>query len=247
MYEIEEDPAPKPELPGVVDVAADADEVVDHVAADLVQHAFNCVRQFGDFHLALSDDRAFTPLYRRLMYDPRYRWLPWRRTHLWFVEGAVDADAASPSDVAGLIGEHADIPAEQFHAIPCGTGDAAQMYEDRIREVLAWREKGQDRLDCVLLALDAEGHAGGLFPGSPVLDESDRLFVTRADRGRELVSMTPAFMRAARLISIMVTGAESAGVVERIASGTDAPPVAHLEPIQGELKWYVDLPACAAS
>src|SRR5690606_13508538 len=82
-----------PPLPGEVATAAMTDDVIDLVAADLVMHALNCVREFGDFHLALSGGSAPVPLYRRLMYDPNYRRLPWRRTHLWMVDDrCVDFD-----------------------------------------------------------------------------------------------------------------------------------------------------------
>ena len=44
------------------------------------------MREFGDFHLALSGGAIFEPIYQRLMYDPDCRRLPWRRTHLWIVD-----------------------------------------------------------------------------------------------------------------------------------------------------------------
>jgi hypothetical protein len=75
-----------PALPGTVVVRESADELVDAVAADLFIHALNCIRTFGDFHLALSGGSTPLPLYRRLMYDPSYRDLPWTRTHLWMVD-----------------------------------------------------------------------------------------------------------------------------------------------------------------
>ena len=83
--ELEAPDPPRPALPGDVVVTRTADELMDRLAADLVIHAESCVREFGDFHLALSGGEPFDKLYQRLMYDPNYRRLPWRRTHLWFV------------------------------------------------------------------------------------------------------------------------------------------------------------------
>src|SRR5688500_11683110 len=84
-YAVGEAKITAPPLPGKVIALETVDELIDRLAADLVVHAENCVRQFGDFHLALSGGSTPQPLYERLMYDPNYRRLPWRRTHLWMV------------------------------------------------------------------------------------------------------------------------------------------------------------------
>src|SRR5215210_531529 len=84
-YRLEPEPV-KPRLPGAVIVRSDAEDLHGALAADLFIHAMNCVRRFGDFHLALSGGSTPMPLYRRLMTDPAYRDLPWKRTHLWIVD-----------------------------------------------------------------------------------------------------------------------------------------------------------------
>ena len=63
-----------PELPGASEVLVciSTDIVLDRLAADLVAHGMECVRKFGDFHLALSGCAELEPLYRRLMYDPDF-------------------------------------------------------------------------------------------------------------------------------------------------------------------------------
>jgi 6-phosphogluconolactonase len=245
---------PRPKLPGEVIVVPTADEVIDHLAADLVLHAANCVRQFGDFHLALSGGETFELLYRRLMYDPNYRSLPWRRTHLWFVDEHCVAFSDERSNyrlIRETIGDHADIPREQFHPIFAESETADREYEAQIREALGWREKGQDRLDYVLLTMEADGCTAGLLPGSPLLREEKRLVRrspgperTAADR----VSMTAPFLNAARFIAVLVTGPEKADAVQRLVAGRetlDDIPMKGIAPMNGALKWYLDGPACA--
>ena len=112
-------PKPPP-LPGEVVVAHTVDELIDKLAAELVIHAENCVRQFGDFHLALSGGPDPVPLYERLMYDPNYRRLPWRRTHLWIVDERCvpfDDKRSNFRVISEIIVDHADIPHEQVHPI----------------------------------------------------------------------------------------------------------------------------------
>jgi 6-phosphogluconolactonase len=270
-YELAPLPA-KPELPGEAVVRDTVDDLVDAVAADLYVHANNCVRAFGSFHLALSGGSTPVPLYRRLMYDPNYRDLPWAKTHLWIVDERrvpFQDDRSNFKLINELIGDHSGIPAEQVHPIFALAPDADLEYERVLREELGWRERGQDRLDFVLLGMGADGHTASLFPRSPALrdelarPEDQRLVrinegenVTPPDR----VTMTLRLINASRLLAVMVTGESKRPMLERVVAswrrrrGAGVPgasaqeiedlPVLGLSPVGGELRWYLDLPAC---
>jgi 6-phosphogluconolactonase len=242
-----------PPLPGNVVVAPTVDEVIDDVAADLVVHAENCVRQFGDFHLALSGGTTPGPLYERLMYDPNYRRLPWRRTHLWLVDERCvpfDDPRSNFKMINETIVDHAGIPREQVHPIFAMSPTADVEYESQLRETLAWREKGQDRLDYVLLGMGADGHTASLFPRTDPLAEQSRLVrFNRCPNANppDRVTMTFPLINSARFIAVMVTGGAKAPTIKRVAGGhetADALPVLGLSPLNGELKWYLDAAAC---
>jgi len=255
VYDLAEVAPKPPALPGAVAVARTADEVIDVLAADLVIHAENCIREFGDFHLALSGGPIFEGFYQRLMYDPNYRRLPWRRTHLWIVSEAcvpLDHPHSTFRQINETIGDHADIPTEQLHPILAQSPNAAAEYEATLKEALAWREKGHDRLDYVLLTVGADGQTAGLFPGAGMLRVEASL-MQRTHRGDEPesghITMTPSIINAARFVSLLVTGAGRAPVIERVARGAetaDELPVMRLSPIDGMMKWYLDAPACGA-
>ncbi|TVQ34379.1 MAG: hypothetical protein EA376_00235 [Phycisphaeraceae bacterium] len=177
-YELEPLPA-APDLPGVVVVRRGVDDLIDAIASDLVIHAHNCVRAFGDFHLALSGGPAAEPLYMRLMTDPSYRNLPWRRTHLWLVEErrvGFEDERSAFRRIRETIVDHSGIPPEQTHPIFPLADDADERYEAELRETLGWREKGHDRLDFALLTVDpapAPGSAPAPAPGSEPGSEPD--------------------------------------------------------------------------
>lgn len=263
LYELDHVPTP-PALPGTVIVRPTPDDLIDAVAADLVMQAHACVRTFGSFQLALSGGSTPVPLYRRLMYDPMYRGLPWGRTHLWVVDERrvpFDDERCNFKTINEIIGEHSDIPRDQVHPIFAMLPDADTQYEQTLRDVLGWREKGHDRLDYVLLGMGADAHTASLFPHSPALrdDGSERLVrinagpsVTPPDR----VTMTFRLLNASRCLAIMVTGAGKRAVLDRIAEAwagsggrLDAAiieqfPVLGLCPLGGELRWYLDHAAC---
>jgi 6-phosphogluconolactonase len=249
-YEIESRPTPPP-LPGSAIVRSTVDELIDAIAADLMVHAMNCVRTFGDFHLALSGGSTPLPLYQRLMYDPNYRSLPWSRTHLWIVDERrvpFDDEKSNFRAISETIGEHSGIPPEQVHPIFAQAPDADIAYETLLRETLAWREPGHDRLDYVLLGMGGDAHTASLFPKSPALlaeTAEMRQTADMAKQGRvgidnsstpeaqprlvrinagenvtppDRVTMTLRLINASRFIGVMVTGAGKKTTLAKVLS-----------------------------
>jgi 6-phosphogluconolactonase len=252
-YDISPGPS-RPNLPGSVIVRETAEDLIDAISADLYFQAKNCARTFGDFHLALSGGNTPEPLYRRLMYDPNYRDLPWKRTHLW----QVDERCVSPEDDRSnfkmlhetLVG-HSDIPQSQVHAMHALSESGDLDYEREIRTNLEWREKGHDRFDYVLLGMGTDGHTASLFPRSPALTDprgrlvlfNDGPTVTPPPR----ITMTLDLINATRFVAIMVVGPAKRPTIARVAAGKESTPdlpILGVSPVGGELRWYLDREAC---
>ncbi len=230
------------DLPGEVVVRPDAPRAMDALAADLLAQAITCVRAFGDFHLAIGGDQSIEALYLRLMSDTELRALPWAKTHLWMTHER-RVDERDPRRVATALREyvlhHSDIPAAQAHVIPIDDDEAATLYESTIRETLSWREPGHDRLDCVVLSLEESGYAGG----RPILsmpNGDDALlcdWMAPSDDEPRTLALTPAFVRASRMIAVIGQGAASHGALEQVRTN---PSELAIAPIAGELRWYLD-------
>ncbi|MBL0928170.1 MAG: 6-phosphogluconolactonase [Phycisphaerales bacterium] len=267
-YDIETEPTP-PRLPGEVVLRKDDEHLHAALGSDLFLHAGNCVRAFGDFHLALSGGSTPLPFYRRLMVDPAFRELPWKRTHLWIVDERrvpPDDDRCNFKHIAEYIAGQSGIPRANVHPVDALADDADRRYERELQQHLAWREKGHDRLDFVLLGMGSDGHTASLFPRSTALRESARLVainagpaVTPPDR----VTMTYPLLNAARFIAVLVTGAGKRPTLARVAAAlapataapTPAPaantpddyqslPILGIKPVGGVLRWYLDHAAC---
>ena len=209
-YDLDEAPLTGPPLPGEVIVAASDDRLIDLLAAEMVVQAKACVREFGDFGLALSGGSTPLRLYERLMYDPDFRQLPWPRTHLWLVdERAVplDDERSNFRMICETIVDHSGIPQEQVHPIAAVSDTADVEYEKQLREVLEWRPRGEDRLDFVLLGMGADGHTASLFPFDDVLSEgrltsSRTRGCTRADMLATVSALTPGLDLSSIMASI---------------------------------------------
>ncbi|MBX3389907.1 MAG: 6-phosphogluconolactonase [Phycisphaeraceae bacterium] len=225
----------RPALPnGTVIVRRNADELMDAVATDLFLHAGACVRQFGDFQLALASWPEAEPLFLRLLYDPRYRELPWRRTHLWVVEEEPGGKETHFELLKDSIVAQSDIPDEQVHRPLAG-----EDYEDDLKNVLGWREKGQDRLDYMLLPV----LAGGFTHGSPLTGPDSPLI----DSGHGRIRMSRRLIEATRFISHVALGADMESAIREVTrakNGSIRLLAREVRPIGGELRWYVEESAC---
>jgi 6-phosphogluconolactonase/glucosamine-6-phosphate isomerase/deaminase len=238
-----------PRLPGIVVVRPDADQLIDALLADLLIHARNCVRAFGDFHLAISATEEAEPYLRRLMYDLSYRDFPWVRTRVWMVDEAPVApeDPSSRySRLRDLILEQSGIPKEQLHRIDATSPGAVEAYEAELRQHLGWREKGHDRPDFVLLTLGEGGGIAG-FESDAGLGEGKLVQAVdvqgpaagegHVETARRL-SMTIEFINASRVVAVIAGGEERRDTIARLAG--------RLSPMAGELRWYLDYAACQA-
>ena len=249
-------PITAPRLRGRVEARHDAEEVFDALASDLMMQALNCVGKTGAFHLALSGGKTPFPFYEKLMVDPRYRGIPWGQTHLWMVDErriGFDSDLNNYRHIHEILVEHSGIKAENVHPMPVEDATPDVTYERALREALGRRPEGQQRLDFVMLGMGDNGHTASLFPHTEVLKVRDRLVglcdgstVTPPPR----ITLTYPAINAARHVAVLVLGAAKGPMLRRVAAGADdylELPILGIEPLGGNLRWYVDRAACDAA
>jgi 6-phosphogluconolactonase len=95
--------------------------------------------------------------------------------------------------------------------------DAALAYDALLREA--------PPIDLIHLGLGPDGHTASLFPGSAILDETERLVVPAGDDLHPHPRLTftyPAIARG-RLVVVTVAGAEKRDAIDRIRGGEDLP------------------------
>ncbi|MBI3003159.1 MAG: 6-phosphogluconolactonase [candidate division NC10 bacterium] len=232
----------------------DLEAVSREAARRFAAVAGRAVRARGRFTVALPGGSTPVPLFRLLAASPLRERLPWDRTHVfWADERCVPPD--DPASNYGLARTHllsrVPLTAPNVHRMrgEDPPAEAAAAFEADLRAAFGLPEgRRVPRLDLVLLGLGEDGHTASLFPGSPVLEERERLvaapFVERLNAHR--LTLTLPVLNAARDLLVLVAGAEKAEALRdsfEPPSGPPSLPFHRIAPRSGRLTWLVDAAA----
>jgi 6-phosphogluconolactonase len=209
-------------------------------AAEWLEHEVSkAIAEQGRCALALSGGRTPEPAYRELALVTG---VDWARVEIFFAdERAVPPDHADSNyrmaDIALL--SRVPIPDSQVYRMEAERSDrdaAAREYEKLLPR----------KLDILLLGVGPDGHTASLFPGSPVLDERQRLVVPviGTKPPAERMTITPPVIEAARKVIVLASGADKAGVVARALEGPLAPKVLPAQ-LARRGTWMLDQAAAA--
>ncbi|HOD52425.1 MAG TPA: 6-phosphogluconolactonase [Candidatus Hydrogenedentes bacterium] len=185
--------------------------------------------------VALSGGSTPKSLY--ILWATEYRTsLPWASMHLF----QADERCVPPGDPASnwrLLNETLlkAVPETHAYRIEAERPGAAEAYETILRQHVPAGEDGVPRLDLALLGMGADGHTASLFPGTPALDQRERL-VVRNDAPQlqpARITLTFPVLEAARHRWFLVTGRDKADAVA--AAKARANPAGRLDAL-----WFLD-------
>ena len=234
----------------MIKVYPDLESMSQAASALLIEQASRAVAARGRFCVALSGGSTPRRTYELLAGRPFKEQAPWHRMHIfWGDERCVPLD--DPRSNARMAKEawldRVPIPASQIHPMHCAGAPAetARQYEAHLRQFFTGHPSS---LDLVLLGLGDNGHTASLFPGTPVLKETERwvseVYVAEQDLYR--VTLTAPFINRAAVVAFLVAGEAKAEVVWQILRGPRDPdrlPAQLIDPHPGELLWLTDLKA----
>jgi len=232
-------------------VSPTAEDAAQLLAARLANHLRQRLALVPFAHLALSGGSSTERLASALTAESSMAALDWSRIHVWMVDERC-VPANDPRRNANLIRElvaRVPLPAANLHPMPVEKADGAALYEAELRAALAARPDANDRrLDAVILGMGPDGHSASLFPGSPALDEQERLIVLNDGDSvtlpRPRMTMTYPLLNRTHFIALLVTGASKRSALERAAASPldfRALPVTGIVPAPGScLLWCLD-------
>jgi len=125
---------------------------------------------------------------------------------------------------------------------PTSPHDAAETYAATLKTQL---QRCEGQLDIVLLGMGDDGHTASLFPGSPALDEQERMVVAAPApvEPKQRLTMTYPVLNNARNVFFLVSGENKAPALDCVLgnpSSITVCPSSAVKPSDGNLVWWVD-------
>jgi 6-phosphogluconolactonase len=247
-------------------VSESPETLAEKIAEDFARRTNETLARQEKFSVALAGGVTPKLFYARLAKSPYATSIPWSRLWIfWGDERCVPPD--HPDSNYRMANETLlrHVPVRPAHVNRMRGEDpppkAAKDYEAAMREF--FREAGLwPSFDLIFLGLGPDGHTASLIPSTPAVEgetrpDEERRHVEAADsepapprwvvhnviRAQQTVRLTMTFpvFNQAKAVWFLVTGAKKREVFAEVQKGPDpAWPASLVQPVRGELRWYVD-------
>lgn len=238
------------DIPHKVRIFDSVSGLADSAAETISNEVIKAIADNRSCYIALSGGNTPRVVYERLAEEPYATKTGWENVHLFWGDercvppGHPDSNFKMVSDA--LLGR-ISIPGENVHRIMGENrpDKEADRYIGEIENAFGVAKGHIPRFDLVLLGLGNDGHTASLFPGSPSLDEKEKICTTSVhpESGRKRVTLTLVLINAAARVLFLVTGKEKSGIVQEILNrenGYLSYPAAKVKPVDGSLEWFLD-------
>ncbi|MFB3917461.1 MAG: 6-phosphogluconolactonase [Terriglobales bacterium] len=256
---------------GEIRVGRDLDEISREAAELLCRLAQAAISNKGRFAVALSGGSTPRRLYELLGSAALRGRILWPSVHVfWGDERCVSPDHPQSNYRMAyeLLLSQVPIPTQNIHRMH-GEDDpprAAEDYERTLRDFFKLQTGELPRFDLILLGLGEDGHTASLFPGSPALDETDRLVVAPYIEKLHASRLTLTFpvINHAAVILFVVSGSAKPAVLREVLEpgagevleagardvlerrvAANILPAARVRPAAGQVYWFVDQAAAS--
>ena len=222
-------------------LVASGPRVIARTAADLlIGWLAEALAMRSEAHVALTGGSSARGLYMELRGPGRRAAIDWAHVPLWFGDDRFVA-TSDPECNAGLAQRSLlapggpAVPRDHVHPVPVDAAMAAGQdqdwaaaaYAQQIVDALPATE-GVPSFDVVLLGMGSDGHILSVFPGSPALLPDAPLVLgipapTHIGPHLPRVTLSPAVLRAARHILVLVPGEAKAPTIAAVFGETRDP------------------------
>src|ERR1700761_1176886 len=228
------------------------EEVLNALAAYFVKVAQDSIAAKSKFSVALSGGSSPKKLYQ-LLASPAYSGeIDWEKVYFFFGdERNVPKDSPDSNYLMAKKALFDPLEISTLNIFPVDTSlppaDAAKKYFEDIEQFF---DEDELAFDLVLLGLGDNSHTASLFPHTPVLH--DRLpgvsEVWLDDMQVYRITLNAPLINEAQNIAFLVYGEGKAIAVHHVLEDEEdieEYPAQLIEPIVGEIKWFLDKAAAA--
>ncbi len=211
---------------------------------DLIRQKIKSQEQFC---WLLSGGNTPKQLYSLLATEPYRNKIDWSKLHIFFGDERVvpfEDERNNGRMAQESLLSQVPVPTEQIHFIPTNIEPAlsALKYEKLLHHYFDNRPA---TFDLSLLGMGDNGHVLSLFPGSALVHENEKAVVSLFLPSQQMhrITLTTVMVNASACIAFLVTGATKASVLKQVLKGNFQPdkyPSQLIQPLNGELHWFVD-------
>ena len=230
---------------------SDSQEIALVAAQTIVQIAQDTIKRHDRLTIALAGGSTPKGLYHLLASDAFRSQIPWEKIHIfWGDERHVPPD--HPESNYRMAQEtllsQIPLPPHHIHRIHSelpNASEAAEQYEQEIKECFQVKSQEIPRFDVILLGMGPDGHTASLFPGTAAVHETERFVVAPwVEKFKTYrMTLTPPVLNEASQIIFLVSGSDKSETLQEVLEGDfqpDTHPVQIVRPIQGEVLWLID-------
>lgn len=220
-----------------------------HYGAGLFSRlAREAIARSGFFTVALSGGSTPRGLFGQLAAEPYRSHISWSYTQFfWGDERCVPPDHADSNFRMAHEALLSRVPVRDscIHRPRAEDPDparAAALYEADIQKFFSLEKNEFPRFDLILLGMGEDGHTASLFPGSPALQEENRIFVSNYVEKLQAHRLTLTFpaINSASHVAVLLSGKSKAPVLKRVLENDNSYPIQRVNPARGKLLFIAD-------
>jgi 6-phosphogluconolactonase len=202
--------------------------------------------QKENFSISLSGGNTPKFIFQKIAADYKNKF-DWNRIHLfWGDERCVppDDDESNFGMTKKYLLNQITIPEHNVHRIK-GEKDPvteAERYTEEIKSNAKFKN-GLPRFDLVMLGLGEDGHTASIFPNQMSLINSEKIceVAVHPSSGQKRVTLTGRVINNASVITFLVTGDSKKEILKKVLVDKNKTlPAEFIQPVSGELNFYVD-------
>lgn len=232
-------------------IFSNKEQLGDATANYVAELSAQAINQRGRFTVAISGGSLPKLLGPALVNSPLNTPIAWPAWHVFFADERCVPLTDSESNyrlAAETLFNHVDIPPTQIYPIneALSPAQAAADYQANLHRVFS-NATPFPRFDLILLGMGEDGHTASLFPGHPLLNETECWVAEILNSPKpppERLTLTLPVINNARHVAFVATGAGKADILPQILE--DKPlsdtslPAQRVQPVNGKLHWFVD-------
>jgi 6-phosphogluconolactonase len=230
----------------------DPAELSQAMAEWITQNIENSLKSQEKFMFALTGGEYPGGLYQLLSAEPFKQRITWEKIHFfWGDERVVPFN--DPRNNAKMsfdtLLNHVPVKKDQIHIIKTDIDpeQSAKDYENTLRKY--FNDTGQS-FDLLLTGMGEDAHTLSLFPNMGLVFEKKSWVKSVYLESQKMyrITMTPQIVNRSAKIALIAFGDKKSVAVYNVLDGDPFPdqyPAQAIEPVDGELHWFIDEAAAA--